>query len=202
MSDSSFHTVRLTNLLARLRAGDLAARDEIIRACQARLESLARGMLRKQPAVKRWADTGDVVQNASLRLLRALESTPVTDTRGFMNLAAAIIRRELIDLARHYHGPEGVGANHASHAPRDGSPSPDPPARDDPEDLDRWAAFHQAFEQLPVEEREVLGLTFYHNWSQQQIAELFGVDDRTVRRRLRRAVAALHEALGGKLPGD
>src|SRR5262249_7220959 len=153
-----------------------------------RLQALAHRMVRNFRGVRRWADTGDVLQNAVLRLLRAFENTPVADTREFFNLAAAVIRRELIDLARHFHGPEGVGANHASTAPRDGGPpAPDPPARDDTDDLDRWTALHEAAEKLPAEEREVFGLSLYHNWTQQQIAELFGIDERTVRRRLRRA---------------
>jgi DNA-directed RNA polymerase specialized sigma24 family protein len=48
----------------------------------------------------------------------------------------------------------------------------------------------------------VFGLTFCHGWTQPQIADLFGVDVRTVRRRWRAAAEALHRALGGALPGD
>jgi RNA polymerase sigma factor (sigma-70 family) len=194
----------VTALLARVRAGDAGARDELVRACQGRLEHLARRMLRRHPPVRRWADTGDVFQNATVRLLRALESTPAADTRALLNLAAAVTRRELLDLARHFHGPHGVGANHASRAPGDGVPAdrdpPDPAG--DGADLDRWAALHAAAERLPADEREAFGLSFYHGWAQDQIADLFGVDVRTVRRRLRRAAAALHSALGGVLPGD
>jgi len=101
MPDPSFDTVMLQDLLPRLRAGDPAARNEVIRAAQARLEELTRRMLRKFPAVARWTDADDVFSGAAMRLLRALESTPVADTRAFLNLSAAVIRRELIDLARH-----------------------------------------------------------------------------------------------------
>lgn len=52
-----------------------------------------------------------------------------------------------------------------------------------------------------VECREAFGLAFYHGWEQKQVAELFGVDGRTVRRRYRAAVEKLTEALGGELPG-
>ena len=34
-------------------------------------------------------------------------------------------------------------------------------------------------DQLPIEEQEVVGLTFYNGWTQAQIADLFGVDERT-----------------------
>ena len=70
-----------------------------------------------------------------------------------------------------------------------------------PADLDRWAQFHTAVENLPSEQREVIGLTFYHGWTQAEIAELFQVDERTVRRRWQAACQALNETLGGQLPG-
>ena len=62
----------------------------------------------------RWEQTDDVVQNALVRLRRALETTSPESVRSFVNLAAVQIRRELIDLARHYHGPNGMGAHHES----------------------------------------------------------------------------------------
>jgi RNA polymerase sigma factor (sigma-70 family) len=59
-------------------------------------------------------------------------------------------------------------------------PSPSDGGAEEPE---RWSAFHKQVEQLPVEEREVVGLIFYHGWTQAPIAELFDVSERTVRRR-------------------
>jgi RNA polymerase sigma-70 factor (ECF subfamily) len=70
----------------------------------------------------------------------------------------------------------------------------------DPADLDRWHALHEAVEKLPAELREVFGLTFYHGWTQAEIAELLGVSDWQVRRLWRRACLRLHEMLGGDLP--
>jgi RNA polymerase sigma-70 factor (ECF subfamily) len=197
MAPSRFHTTRLRDWLDRLKAGDVSARDELVRAAQSRLEQLAQRMLQKFPNVRRWADTSDVFQGAVVRLLRALETVPVANTREFLNLAAAQVRRELLDLARHFYGPQGWGANYAG----GGSAVRDAETQDtDGADLERWTAFHEAVEKLPAEEREVFGLTFYHGWTRQQVAELFGVDERTVRRRWRRACEALHEALRGALP--
>ena len=56
-------------------------------------------------------------------------------------------------------------------------------------------------ERLPVEEREVVGLIYYHGWTQQQVAELLGVSERTVRRHWVSAVARLSTGLGGLFPG-
>jgi hypothetical protein len=46
----------------------------------------------------------------------------------------------------------------------------------------------------PAEEREVMGLVFYHSWTQAQVTE------RTVRNWWRSAVRLLTAALGGDLP--
>jgi DNA-directed RNA polymerase specialized sigma24 family protein len=42
---------------------------------------------------------------------------------------------------------------------------------------------------------------FYHGWTQTQVAALFQVSDRTVRRWWRSACQRLSEELGGELPG-
>jgi RNA polymerase sigma-70 factor (ECF subfamily) len=157
-------------------------------------------MLKGFPAVRRRADTGDVLQSALVRLLRALGGLRPQSTRDFVNLAAVHIRRELLDLARYFRTrldqPAGTPP-----AQRDADLLAALPDRDGlPDDLDRWAAFHEAVERLPAVEREVVGLVFYHGWTQQQVAELFGVSERTVRRHWVAASTRLHTVLEGQLP--
>jgi RNA polymerase sigma-70 factor (ECF subfamily) len=196
-----FSSQRLQPWLDRIQAGDRTAEDELMRSAVSRLERLARKMLHRFPAVQRWADTGDIVQNASLRLLRSLREVRPANTREFFSLAAEQMRRELLDLNKHFYGPEGEGANHASHLGKADSPMPEPPDQaDDMEDLERWQTFHEAVARLPVEEREVIGLVFYHGWKQAQIAELFQVDERTVRRRWQSACLRLKQLAGDNLP--
>jgi RNA polymerase sigma factor (sigma-70 family) len=190
----------LSALLARTRTGDPNARNELFRAAQGRLEDIARRMLHKSQAVRRWVETGDMVQNATIRLLRAMESSPVADTRGFFGLAATVMRRELIDLARHFNGPHGIGANHATPDANGDSLAGGQTVDHDPGELELWTRLHEAVARMPAENGEVFGLTFYHGWSQAQIAEEFGIDERTVRRRWRRAVEALSEELGERFP--
>src|SRR5262245_57434375 len=96
----------------RLAAGDETARDELLGGTCQQLERLTRKMLRDYPGVRRWEQTGDVLQNASLRLCRALQQVKPPTLRDYYRLAALQIRRELTDLARHYYGPQGGGANH------------------------------------------------------------------------------------------
>ena len=205
MPDPSLQTTQLRACLDRIQAGDTTAREELLRAACGRLERLARKMLGRFPNVRRWADTGDVLQNSVIRLLRALQEMHPDSTHDFFNLAAVQMRRELLDLARHFHGPEGVGANHASLPPAPQAGDAYEAAAEDTDtaglaNLERWSAFHEAVEKLPAEEREVVGLTFYHGWTQPEIGALFGIDERTVRRRWRSACLKLHEALHAELP--
>ena len=94
-------------------AGDSAVADELLRHVSDRLHRLTRQMLKGHPAVRRWAQTDDVLQGALLRLLRAVQNVHPSSMREFFGLATQQIRRELIDLARHFYGPHGVGANRA-----------------------------------------------------------------------------------------
>jgi DNA-directed RNA polymerase specialized sigma24 family protein len=52
----------------------------------------------------------------------------------------------------------------------------------DAAELDRLAAFHEAVERLPAEQREAFGLIYYHGWPLADSADLLGVSVRTVQR--------------------
>lgn len=188
------NTAQLFNWLERMRDGDRAAEDELLRSVCGRLERLTHKMLKKVPNAQRWVEAEDVLQNALLRLMRALKQHKPSSMRDFFGLAAELIRRELIDLARHYYGPHGYGTHHAERL-REGDSSVinfEPPEQaDDPEELERWCAFHEAVADLPTEEREVVGLIFYNGWTQVQVAELFQLAERTIRRRWDSALAKL-----------
>src|SRR3954451_11884248 len=114
MEEPFGETTLIGQLLGRLRAGDGAARDQLLGLACRRLGRLAHRMLRDFPGVARWEGTDDVLQNATLRLCRALKDATPESPRSFFNLAAVQIRRELIDLARHHYGPHGDAAHHES----------------------------------------------------------------------------------------
>src|SRR5580704_17424795 len=95
-------TVQVQGSLDRLRSGDCGARDHLVRHACGRLERLTRKLLMNYPGVHRWAQTDDVLQNALVRLLSALKDLAPTTVRDFYALSALQIRRELLDLARHY----------------------------------------------------------------------------------------------------
>lgn len=165
-------TTKLQHWLDLMKEGDNQARTELIgHACE-RLRLLTRRMLRGYPLVRRWEQTDDVLQNAMLRLYRALANVTPDSLRHFYNLAALQIRRELLDLAKH-------------HARNDGQIEPgEPPDADgEPSSLVEWSEFHSLVESLPAEEREVFALVWYHDLSLAEAAEVLGVSTRTVIRR-------------------
>src|SRR5262245_13193854 len=125
MADPPVDTALLHYWLGRMRAGDAAAREEMLRGVCNRLERLAHRMLRRFPRVQRWVQTDDVLQSALMRLLRALETVQPASVRDFFGLAAEQMRRELLDLARHFYGPHGAGTHQAPTGSGDNAPSTD-----------------------------------------------------------------------------
>ncbi len=198
MSDTPSQTARLQRCLDDLRRGDLTARDELLRHVAGRLERLTRKMLRSYPGVQRWAQTDDVLQNALLRLLRALGDVQPATVRDFFGLATVQIRRELLDLARHFQGPLGLAVNQASQEAVPEQPDP----THEPSALAEWREFHEQVATLPEEQREVVGLLFYQGLTQEEAAVLLGVAVRTLQRRWRAALLRLSEAVEGGWPGE
>ena len=187
------------DLLGQLRAGDDSARDRLIALARGRFAALARAMLRRYPHVRRWEETDDLLQAALLRLHRGLAAVRPEDVPHFDNLAATQIRRELIDLARSYHGPEGVGANHHTDgADADGRLARLADGAGRPESLEEWAAFHEAAGRLPEDERRVMELVWYRGMTHAQAAESLGVAPKTVQRRWASARLLIRDALGGE----
>jgi RNA polymerase sigma-70 factor (ECF subfamily) len=207
MADPSTQTAQIQACLDRLRGGDEAARAELLGCACDRLRNLARKMLKRYPKVHRWEQTDDVLQNATLRLHRTLQQLPVETSRHFFRLASLHLRRELLDLAKHYYGPLGQGARHATAGPDDSAtPGEDSEAAGpadlsgEPSRLAAWSEFHQQIEALPEEEREIFDLLWYQGLSQAEAAELLNVTERTVKRRWQTARLKLYEALQGEVP--
>jgi RNA polymerase sigma factor (sigma-70 family) len=196
----SLKTTELHDLVDRIQAGDREAADALIRRSSARLEDLAHQMLKGFPRVGRWEETGDVFNSAAGRLLDTLREVTPDSVAGFFRLAAQAVRRQLLDMARHYSG----AMNHAAHhdSVPDGPPATSHWASRPKEvrNLERWAAFHEAVERLPEEDRELFELGYYEGLGKEEMARLLQVDEKTVRRRWNRATRRLAEALGDDIP--
>jgi RNA polymerase sigma-70 factor (ECF subfamily) len=206
LADPSSRSLLMQGWIDRLRAGDETARAELLRCSCDRLVELTRRMLRRYARIKRWEQTDDVVQNVALRLYRTLEHVTPESTRDFLRLASLNIRRELLDLAKHYYGPHGLGTLHASQpdgASRDDGPAPAGGPSDvthDPSRLEAWAEFHRQVSALPDALREVFDLIWYQGLARAEAAEVIGISERTLMRRWQEARLAIYDALDGQLP--
>lgn len=198
------HTTQLQGWLNRLQAGDQKARIRLIEHACERLRLLTRKMLGDFPRVHRWEETDDVFCEAMTKLHRSLEQVHPESPRQFYGLAATQIRRVLIDMARHYYGPEGLGANYETTENHpDGKKNPRHERTDahgEPSSLVEWTEFHEQVEALPEEEREVFNLLWYSGLTQEQAAEVLGISQRTLTRRWRWARVLIYEALDGEPP--
>ncbi len=190
--------------IGRLQAGDESARDELLAESSDRLTRLTRKMLRDYPRVRRWEQTDDVLQNATMRLCRALKDVQPATVADFFRLAAAQIRRELIDLARRHSGSRLRLSIRSDQPPHDSEEPPGgfqtPDQTHDPDRLATWSDFHCAVEKLPAEERETFDLLFYQGLSQAEACAVLGISERTIKRRWQAARLKLCESLDGRMP--
>jgi RNA polymerase sigma factor (sigma-70 family) len=189
------------------RLPDESARAELLSCACDRLRRMARKMLKGYPGVARWEQDDDVAQNVVIRLDGALRAIALPTPRDFFRLAAAEIRRELIDLVRRYYGPLGLGTNHSSHAEREGSsadgvaPEPSPPdTTNDPGKLAAWSEFHRAVDSLGESDREMFDLLWYQGLTKVDAAIILGVTERTIHNRWVMARLHLNDSVGGHFP--
>ena len=190
--------------IRRFNEGDPEAREALLHATSERLLALAHKIKQSFSGVGRWEQTEDVCQIASLKIYDALKATQLNDARHYFRLAAKKIRETLIDLARHYQGPQGMGANHMTQlVPADGEAPPPPhdpgEMTQNPGLLAQWQDLHLKIEELSESSREMFDLLWYNELSQEKVAELIGVSVRQVKRRWRSAKLELVELFGDDL---
>lgn len=191
-----------TGLIGSLAADGDRGRNALIAHSCDRLRNVASRILGEDfSRLRRWEQTDDVLQNALLRLNRALESCAPVSSAHFWNLATRLVRRELIDLTRHHFGPEGHAASHQTDhsGPAD---HPDPRSMRaggcEPSSQEQWGSIHEQVEALPRELRDLVGLIWCEGLTQQQAADALGVSLNTVKRRRRTALLLLAHALRAK----
>lgn len=188
----------IQGLIDLVNSGDTNARERLLEHAGQRLLKLTRAMLSGYPSLRRWEATDDVFVNAMMRLHRALETVQPSSVRHFFNLAGTQIRRELLDLKKHYYGPEGLGKNHhTDHQASDEAGGSLNRTASEPEDISEWGDFHEQVENLPEELREVFNLLYYDGITQQEAVDVLGVSLSTVKRRWQEARVQLHDRLGG-----
>lgn len=175
----------LTDLLKPAAAGDSDAFEEIFRVTSQRMTHLTSMMLANYPQLRRWEQTDDVLQNATIRLYKSLAEVGPENSKQFFGLAALQIRRTLIDMARHYSGQRGLAAHYNSDGGSALARATGETCR--PDTLEQWAHFHECVAELPDAEQEAFSLAWYAGLSQREIADAIGISIPTVQRRIYRA---------------
>ena len=192
---------RIDQLLSQIQSGDDDAKRQLFELLDEQFRRLTRKMLGTFSIVRRWEQTDDVWQNASLRIWRSLDKMSFESARHFLNTGALQIRRELLTLAEYYRRPSGTAAHH--NTPIGNSESQAAREFANPTDnldvLDSWTEMHQKVEQLEPELLEVFDLHWYQGLTMEDIASLTGVSSRTVKRRWQAARLALYESVGFRM---
>jgi len=190
-------SIQLQGLIDRMRAGDVAARHELLEHACGRLRRLAGKMLSGSfPAVSQRHELDSVVHETWLRLLPALEKSDPPTVADFFRLAAHKIRQVLLDMAERQRKQDGrevhrtFGESSGDHtAPAAGQYT------HDPKRLALWTEFHAKVATLTDDERAVFDMHYYLELPQAEIARLLGLPPRQVSRRWIAATDKLAEGL-------
>lgn len=187
------HDDSCATLIAEMSSVDPATRlravDGLVSLAIEHMRAVARRMLRGFPQVQRWDETDDIVQGAALRLTRTLRGMVPTDSRHLLALMATQVRRELLDLARRYSGPESFARHHDSNSAHEPGQQvfhtevAADPWPIDSNDMNPWTRFHEVAESLESEDKELFHLVWYLGLSQEQAARTLNCSIRTIARR-------------------
>jgi RNA polymerase sigma-70 factor (ECF subfamily) len=183
-------------LVARVRAGDLAAFELIMRRHNQRLYRLARGILRNGPEAE------DVVQETYVRSFEKLAD--FMGPEGFaawlgkivVNEALGRLRKQgkLISLEYHIDRPQWKHDSRQAEAMR--SLQPDPERLASSGELRRM--IEKAIDQLPEDFRAVFVLRAVEGMSIGDTADYLSIREETVKTRFHRARKQIQEALGAQ----
>jgi RNA polymerase sigma factor (sigma-70 family) len=210
MADAS--TTQLQVWIDLMNSGDRRkwkpALNGLIQNAGDRLLRLTRKMLRDYSRLRRWVESGDVLQNALIRLDRALRSETPASVKAFFDLATLQIRRELMDLARQFFGPQGLAANHETSGRQKKHEGALPPrydrgvTKEGPSEVAAWHELEELIAGLPEEERAVFNLRWYHGLEHAEAAAVLGVSVPTVKRRWQEVRSRLGKILKAAESGE
>lgn len=184
------------DLLLQIRQGQPDAMDRLFAHCLERLKILSHSLFRCRRDLHRFEESDDLLQRSLIRLHRAVGHLQPESTRAFMALALQNVRWELADLAREMQRRQQT----LSAGDWFGEVAEPVNRTGEPGSLLEWNHFHTLVGQLPDEEREVFDAVYYGGATQQEVADMLGISDRTVKRRWRSAKILLGQALEGEWP--
>ena len=172
-------------LLAAWRAGDLAARDRLFTLLYSELRQVSAALLRSERNSS--LSTGDLVNEAVMRLVQ-LDQIEWTDKTHFLALSARAMRRILIDNARkknadkRYHHKVTLVTRVSG-------------VNGDRIDFDILEKALIRLAAIDKEKADIVELRYFGGMSHQEIAEVTGTSESTVKRGWRAARAWLLDAI-------
>jgi RNA polymerase sigma factor (sigma-70 family) len=178
----------------------LTLRDEWVEATMVRLHRRARQLLGQFADVRRWEESGDLLQETYLRILKLLRHMPCASELDFLRLSSRNMRWALLDAARRQRSKYGFAANHQSLHGADPAMLALSPYRESVANLEKWSNFQRAIRRLPPPQRDVFELKWYHELTYVRIGELLGFSERMARIHWAKAQTMLHDAVRGQLP--
>jgi RNA polymerase sigma factor (TIGR02999 family) len=181
---------QLTELLHRLGSGDAEAQDALFAAAYAELHRLARHRLRNGGR-NTLLDTTGLVHESYLRFVSAGELR-AEDRRAFFAYASQVMRSVIVNSARERIAQKRGGS---------GGPvtlSTQLEANVVGDDEKAILRVHEALEDLEQADSrlaQVAQMRYFGGYSEQEIAEMLGISDRTVQRDWEKARLILCAAL-------
>jgi DNA-directed RNA polymerase specialized sigma24 family protein len=190
----------------RLNCRDDSALHEMISHVYERLRRLTRHMFRDLPLPRSWESLDDALHNAYARLHAALADIHFASVRDVLRAVALQLRRELLELARFYLGPESAASWHvgsealAPTGSRSRSASRKVSTSKKRSRRFPWSDFHARAEWLRGSEREVFDLLWYHGMTQSEAAAVLDVSVSAIRGYWLSARRFLQAGLNGAMP--
>jgi RNA polymerase sigma factor (sigma-70 family) len=196
MSGNTSEDVR--DLLEGVRGGDEHARRELLDRVHHRLRRIAAAMFHRDfPRLRDRHDLESVVDEAWLRLAKALEGHAPESPDQFFGLLFRKVRQVLIDMAQ---AQDRRDARLAQGAPdgEDSRVAPDPTDEThEPSRLAMLTEIHRRIGELPDEQRLVFELHYFGDLDQAQIARTLNYHPKRVSRLWLAATGHLAECLDG-----
>jgi RNA polymerase sigma factor (TIGR02999 family) len=185
----------ITQWLQRVADGDRAALDAVYASLYPELKRIARARLHSQGDAGSMQTT--MVVHESFLRLAAMPGTHLLDRKHFFAYAARTMRSVIVDAAR-----ESLAQRRGGDATHLTLGSAEPVAAEAAsEELLRVNEALAELEAVDPELAQVVEMRYFGGYTETEIAELFDVTERTVRRRWDKARAWLYVALGGS-PGS
>jgi RNA polymerase sigma factor (sigma-70 family) len=178
-------TADVERLIERLRNGDDSSRRALLERVVHRLHRIAAATLRKEfPRLVSRHELDSVVDEAWMRLMKALETARPESAEEFYSLMFHKVRHVLLDIARRQ-TRDDARAPQALPDPETSDDSAGDDAGDtthDPARLAFWTEFHTQVGELPDDQRLVFEFHFYAGIPQADIARLLDRHPRQVSR--------------------